>query len=208
MARLIYLMGASGAGKDCLLSALRAAMPANMMVAHRYITRAAHAGAENHIALSEQEFLLRAKQGLFALYWQAHQHHYGVGIEIDIWLQHGLDVVVNGSRAYLPQVEQRYHHQLLPLCLTVSPAILAQRLQQRGRENSEQISERLLRAQHYQQQLSINCLRLCNDGELQHTLEQFQQLLAENIPLPPIDFELQVDGNKMNSMTRVNDGYK
>ncbi|CNI68511.1 ribose 1%2C5-bisphosphokinase [Yersinia frederiksenii] len=183
MARLIYLMGASGAGKDCLLSALRAAMPTNMTVAHRYITREAHAGAENHIALSEREFLLRAKQGLFALFWQAHQHHYGIGIEIDIWLQHGLDVVVNGSRAYLPEAEQRYHHQLLPLCLTVSPTILRQRLQQRGRENSEQISERLLRAQYYQQQLPDNCLQLCNDGELHHTLKQFQQLLAETIPL-------------------------
>lgn len=178
MARLIYLMGASGAGKDCLLSALRAAMPVNMLVAHRYITREAHAGAENHIALSEQEFFLRTEQGLFALFWQAHQHHYGVGIEIDIWLQRGLDVVVNGSRAYLPEALRRYHNQLLPLCLAVSPAILAQRLQQRGRENSEQIEARLQRAQHYQQQLPVNCLQLCNDGELHHTLEHFQQLLA------------------------------
>ncbi|PHZ29443.1 ribose 1,5-bisphosphokinase [Yersinia bercovieri] len=178
MARLIYLMGASGAGKDCLLSALRAAKPANIIVAHRYITREAHAGAENHIALSEQEFLQRVEQGLFALHWQAHQYRYGVGIEIDLWLQHGLDVMVNGSRAYLPEVERRYPGQLLPLCLTVSPATLAQRLQQRGRENSEQISERLQRAQHYQQQLPVNCLRLCNDGELHHTLGQLQQLLA------------------------------
>ncbi|MBS0056019.1 ribose 1,5-bisphosphokinase [Yersinia sp. Marseille-Q3913] len=178
MARLIYLMGASGAGKDCLLSALRAVKPANIIVAHRYITREAHAGAENHVALSEQEFLQRVEQGLFALHWQAHQHYYGVGIEIDLWLQHGLDVMVNGSRAYLSEAERRYPGQLLPLCLTVSPAILAQRLQQRGRESSEQISERLQRAQHYQQQLPVSCLRLCNDGELQHTLGQLQQLLA------------------------------
>ncbi|QAX77547.1 ribose 1,5-bisphosphokinase [Yersinia hibernica] len=112
------------------------------------------------------------------MFWQAHGHHYGVGIEIDIWLQRGCDVVVNGSRAYLPEALRRYHRQLLPLCLTVSPAILAQRLQQRGRENSAQISARLQRAQHYQQQLAVNCLQLCNDGELHHTLEQFQQLLA------------------------------
>ncbi|QHB31240.1 ribose 1,5-bisphosphokinase [Yersinia canariae] len=181
MARLIYLMGASGAGKDYLLSALRAAMPTNMMVAHRYITREANAGAENHVALSEQEFLWRAKQGVFALFWQAHGHHYGVGVEIDIWLQRGWDVIVNGSRAYLPEALQRYHSQLLPLCLTVSPAILAQRLQQRGRENSEQISARLQRAQHYQQQLPVNCLQLCNDGELRHTLGQFQQILATSL---------------------------
>ncbi|CQR23609.1 ATP-binding protein PhnN%3B Guanylate kinase [Yersinia enterocolitica] len=66
------------------------------------------------------------------------------------------------------------------MCLTVSPAILAQRLQQRGRENSEQISERLHRAQHYQQQLPVDCLQLCNDGALHHTLAQLQRLLAMN----------------------------
>ncbi|WP_145513322.1 ribose 1,5-bisphosphokinase [Yersinia massiliensis] len=180
MARLIYLMGASGAGKDCLLSALRAEKPAHIIVAHRYITREAHAGAENHIALSEPEFLQRAAQGLFALHWQAHQQYYGVGIEVDLWLQQGLDVIVNGSRAYLPKAELRYHGQLLPVCLTVSPAILAQRLQQRGRENSEQISERLHRAQHYQQQLPVECLQLCNDGALHHTLAQLQRILAIN----------------------------
>ncbi|CNB70831.1 ribose 1,5-bisphosphokinase [Yersinia similis] len=183
MARLIYLMGPSGAGKDCLLSALRNATPQNMVVAHRYITRPADAGAENHVALSKQEFIQRAEQGLFALHWQAHQHCYAIGIEINLWLQHGLDVLVNGSRAYLPEAQRRYCHQLLPLCLTVSPAILAQRLRQRGRENSEQIDARLQRAQHYQQQLPPHCLQLCNDGELQHTLSQLQQLLTLDTPL-------------------------
>ncbi|CFU82668.1 ribose 1,5-bisphosphokinase [Yersinia pseudotuberculosis] len=183
MARLIYLMGPSGAGKDCLLSALRNATPQNRVVAHRYITRPADAGAENHVALSKQEFIQRAEQGLFALHWQAHQHCYAIGIEINLWLQHGLDVLVNGSRAYLPEAQRRYRHQLLPLCLTVSPAILAQRLRQRGRENSEQIDARLQRAQHYQQQLPSHCLQLCNDGELQHTLSQLQQLLTLGTPL-------------------------
>ncbi|MCU7433387.1 ribose 1,5-bisphosphokinase [Yersinia pestis] len=183
MARLIYLMGPSGAAKDCLLSALRNATPQNRVVAHRYITRPADAGAENHVALSKQEFIQRAEQGLFALHWQAHQHCYAIGIEINLWLQHGLDVLVNGSRAYLPEAQRRYRHQLLPLCLTVSPAILAQRLRQRGRENSEQIDARLQRAQHYQQQLPSHCLQLCNDGELQHTLNQLQQLLTLDTPL-------------------------
>ena len=86
MARLIYLMGPSGAGKDSLLAALRADADSAPLVAHRYITRPADAGCENHIALSEPEFLRRRAKGLFALDWQAHQQHYAFGIEVDLWL--------------------------------------------------------------------------------------------------------------------------
>lgn len=107
MARLIYLMGPSGAGKDSLLAALRADADSAPLVAHRYITRPADAGCENHIALSEPEFLRRRAKGLFALDWQAHQQHYAFGIEVDLWLLQGIDVAVNGSRAHLPQAQQR-----------------------------------------------------------------------------------------------------
>lgn len=89
MARLIYLMGPSGAGKDSLLAALRADADSAPLVAHRYITRPADAGCENHIALSEPEFLRRRAKGLFALDWQAHQQHYAFGIEVDLWLLQG-----------------------------------------------------------------------------------------------------------------------
>lgn len=55
--KLIWLMGASGSGKDSLLTELRQREQTQLLVAHRYITRDASAGSENHIALSEQEFL-------------------------------------------------------------------------------------------------------------------------------------------------------
>lgn len=102
MGKLIWLMGPSGSGKDSLLAELRQQEPAQLLVAHRYITRAANAGNENHIALSEQEFFTRAGQNLLALSWHANGFYYGVGVEIDLWLHAGFDVVVNGSRAHLP----------------------------------------------------------------------------------------------------------
>ena len=101
--KLIWLMGASGSGKDSLLTELRQREQTQLLVAHRYITRDASAGSENHIALSEQEFFTRAGQNLLALSWHANGLYYGVGIEIDLWLHAGFDVVVNGSRAHLPQ---------------------------------------------------------------------------------------------------------
>ena len=64
MGKLIWLMGPSGSGKDSLLAELRLREQTQLLVAHRYITRDASAGSENHIALSEQEFFTRAGQNL------------------------------------------------------------------------------------------------------------------------------------------------
>ncbi|SJE75466.1 ribose 1,5-bisphosphokinase [Shigella sonnei] len=86
MGKLIWLMGPSGSGKDSLLAELRLREQTQLLVAHRYITRDASAGSENHIALSEQEFFTRAGQNLLALSWHANGLYYGVGVEIDLWL--------------------------------------------------------------------------------------------------------------------------
>ncbi|KNC08297.1 ribonucleoside-triphosphate reductase [Pantoea sp. RIT-PI-b] len=175
MARLIWLTGPSGAGKDSLLNALREAPPDNLLIAHRYITRAADAGGENHVALSELEFRRREALGLFAISWQAHGLHYALGKEIDLWLAQGLNVLVNGSRLHLPRVQQHYGAQLLPLVLQVSPPVLEQRLRQRGRESEAEIEKRLARAA---EPLPAHCYVLNNDGALSDTLGQLRHLLG------------------------------
>ncbi|ORM71348.1 ribose 1,5-bisphosphate phosphokinase PhnN [Pantoea wallisii] len=174
MARLIWLTGPSGAGKDSLLNALREAPPANLVIAHRYITRPADAGGENHVALSEAEFRRRAALGLFAISWQAHGFSYALGEEIDHWLARGLNVLVNGSRLHLPIVQQHYGARLLPLVLQVSPTVLAARLRQRGRESDAEIDQRLARAA---EPLPAHCYPLNNDGALIDTLDQLRRLL-------------------------------
>ncbi len=175
MGKLIWLMGPSGSGKDSLLAKLRQREPTQLLVAHRYITRKANAGNENHIALSEQEFFTREQHNLFALSWHANGLYYGVGIEIDLWLRTGLDVVVNGSREHLPQAQARYGQTLLPICLQVSPAILRQRLQARGRESEADIAARLERAAHY---APSDCLTLNNDGSLLKSVDTLLTLLG------------------------------
>lgn len=168
MGKLIWLMGPSGSGKDSLLAELRLREQTQLLVAHRYITRDASAGSENHIALSEREFFTRAGQNLLALSWHANGLYYGVGIEIDLWLHAGFDVVVNGSRAHLPQARARYQSALLPVCLQVSPEILRQRLENRGRENASEINARLARAARYTPQ---DCHTLNNDGSLRQSVD-------------------------------------
>ncbi|WP_174509928.1 ribose 1,5-bisphosphokinase [Klebsiella oxytoca] len=172
--KLIWLMGASGSGKDSLLAALRQREHPQLLVAHRYITRPFNAGSENHIALSKPEFFNRAERQLFALSWHANNNYYGVGIEIDLWLHAGFDVVANGSRAHLPQARARYADALLPICLQVTPEVLRQRLEQRGRECESDIAQRLERAARY---TPTDCLTLNNNGSLGQSVEQFFTLL-------------------------------
>ena len=63
MGTLFYVVGASGAGKDSLLAYARAALGGGTPVffAHRYITRPAEAGGENHVALSKAAMASAAK---------------------------------------------------------------------------------------------------------------------------------------------------
>lgn len=173
--KLIWLMGPSGSGKDSLLEVLRQQGHAQLLVAHRYITRPANAGCENHIALNEQEFFTRAGHNLLALSWHANGLYYGVGVEIDLWLHAGFDVVVNGSRAHLAQAKARYADALLPVCLQVSPEILRQRLQARGRENGAEIAARLERAARYTPE---NCHTLNNDGSLLQSVDILLTLMG------------------------------
>lgn len=144
--RLIYLMGASGSGKDTLLRHLRTILQADepILVAHRYITRPSSAD-ESSVALSASEFQRRVELGCFALHWHSHELHYGIGIEIDAWMMGGAVVVINGSRAHLDRAHARYP-ALTAIEVTTDPEVLAERLRQRGRETPEQIQRRLEKA--------------------------------------------------------------
>lgn len=142
----------------------RLATEPGIVFAHRYITRPADAGGENHVALSPEEFIARRQAGLFALQWQSHGHAYGVGIEIDQWLGRGITVVINGSRQYLPEAQQRYP-ELLPVWIEVSPQVLRERLQARGRESEQDIARRLSRHGELSDH-SCHDQVICNDGSL------------------------------------------
>lgn len=140
-------MGPSGSGKDSLMAEARLRLPAEAPVvfAHRYITRPADAGGENHVALNRTEFELRLAKGLFTLHWESHGFAYGIGREIDIWMQAGLSVVVNGSRGALSEA-LRVYPDLLPVLIEVPEQILRERLGARGREDTGEIEARLVRA--------------------------------------------------------------
>lgn len=175
---LLYVIGASGSGKDSLMRYAREALAKNsgVVFAHRYITRPHDAGGENHVALSEVEFQARVARNLFPLHWHSHGMRYGIGCELNHWLAKGLTVVLNGSRAYLPEAS-RHYPELVPVVIEVSPEILRARLQGRGRETQADIDARLLRAGEFEKLQHARLLRFNNDAPLAETGPGFAELI-------------------------------
>jgi len=171
-AALIYVMGPSGAGKDSLLDFARSRLATDgVLFAHRYITRAA-GGGENHIALTEAEFEMRSRRGLFALQWHVNGLRYGIGVEIDQWLALGCTVIVNGSRAHACEALARYP-QTTFVHVEATPEVLAARLAGRGRETPEQIAARLARRVHFEVPSGAPLAYIDNSARLEDAGEVF-----------------------------------
>jgi ribose 1,5-bisphosphokinase len=175
--RLIYVIGPSGAGKDSLLQFARDHVAGTPVVfAHRYITRD-NGHNETHIPLTDEEFHARSALGLFALEWSSHGLHYGIGIELDAWIERGCTVVVNGSRQYLARALKRYPH-LEVVHIHAAPHILAARLSARGRETEEQVAARLARQAPFSLPDGARLTHIDNSGTLEEAGQAFVDLLS------------------------------
>ncbi|SIN75044.1 phosphonate metabolism protein/1,5-bisphosphokinase (PRPP-forming) PhnN [Halodesulfovibrio marinisediminis] len=181
---LFYLMGPSGVGKDTLLNTLRSRLEGkSVIVAHRYITRPASATGENHVALSKKEFQKHLVANSFALHWHSHDKNYGIGIEINNWLNQGLSVVINGSRAYLPQARELYP-DLQPVLITAPENIIAERLHARQRETKNEILHRLHRNTELNDICTIDCgcgrqtAVVINDSTIESAVDHLEALIC------------------------------
>lgn len=170
---LIYVMGASGSGKDTLIKAAAEALvdQPDIRFARRCITRPADPDGENHLPVTPQAFNALAQQGLFAMQWSGNGHDYGIGVEVNDWLSADHTVVVNGSRQWLAEARLKYP-DLVPVLIEVSPSILRERLQRRGRESAEEIAARLRRHQQMQPQID-GCIVINNDGPVTEASRAF-----------------------------------
>jgi len=179
MGALVYLVGPSGSGKDSLLQAAAGELEAHgCRLVRRVITRSAEAVGEDAEAVTPERFEHLEAQGAFAMSWRANGLAYGIPAQIDTWLADGDNVVVNGSRAYLPEARRRYPN-LLAVLLTVEPAILRQRLLARGRETLAEIDARLARSAHIQPAAEAEGLHMLdNSGALAITVSALLRLIA------------------------------
>jgi phosphonate metabolism protein PhnN/1,5-bisphosphokinase (PRPP-forming) len=142
--RLFAIVGPSGAGKDTLIAAARAAR-ADLAVVRRAITRPGDAGGEDFEGVTGAEFDRRLAAGDFALHWQAHGLRYGIPARDLAPLARGHDVIFNGSRAALAAAATAFPG-LTVILVTAPPAVLAARLTTRGREAPADIEARVARA--------------------------------------------------------------
>ncbi len=171
---LIAVVGASGVGKDSVISGIQEAIP-TLYVVRRVITRDPELGAEVFDAVSVPEFHDLVQDGAFVVHWEAHGLHYGIPLSVKYQLNKGTDCLVNLSRDALVETNKIFPG-LLVLNITAQPETLAQRLAARGRETEDDISSRLKRADK-PLPLGLDVVHLSNDGPLSQTVARATALL-------------------------------
>ena len=172
---LFLVVGPSGAGKDTLIDAARAARP-DIVFPRRVITRSADAGGEDHVPATVEEFDRLETEGAFALSWRAHDLAYGAPAAIEADLAAGRDVLVNVSRAVVAEARERFA-PIRVLYVTAPTPALAARLAERGRESAADIAERLARSTD-RQPTGPDVVRIDNGGALGEGVASFLAALA------------------------------
>ncbi|HEY0418604.1 MAG TPA: phosphonate metabolism protein/1,5-bisphosphokinase (PRPP-forming) PhnN [Acetobacteraceae bacterium] len=157
---LILVVGPSGAGKDTLMDATRAALgdDPRFRFARREITRPPGPG-ENHVPVTEAEFAARQNSGAYALSWRAHGLGYGIPADIAGDLAAERVVVANVSRGVIAEAAARFPVRVLEI--TAPAEVLAARLAGRGRESPAEVATRLARRMTVPE--GVELVRVVND---------------------------------------------
>jgi ribose 1,5-bisphosphokinase len=164
---MIVVVGPSGAGKDTLLdyARQRLADEPDIGFVRRFITRAGDAGGEDHRAVTVPEFEVLKQQGALAVSWGAHGLYYGVPANTNARIALGDTLIVNGSRAAIPEFLKAYS-KVVAISITARPEIIAERLAARGRESAEEIRKRLARTTE-DWQGNCECISIDNSGAIE-----------------------------------------
>jgi len=183
MGNLFYIIGGSGAGKDSLIDYAKKHISENAPIefVRRYITRPSNAGGENHLALTEEEFLQYKDNDHFVMDWFSHNMHYGIGTEINCWLSKNISVVMNGSRAYLSEAASKFP-DIVPVLISVDPLILSERLFSRGRESYEEIQKRINQAVKLESSVAhANLITVENNTSLEEAGEELLNIITNRL---------------------------
>ena len=169
----VAVVGPSGAGKDTLLGAARAALggDARFHFAGRVISRPEGVGEEAHEELSPAGFAVAD----LAVVWQAHGLHYGIR-RAETRL--APVTVMSLSRGVLAEVAARA--PLTVIEVTAPPEVLAARLAARGREGPAEIAARL--AREVPLPVGLAQLRVVNDGPVQQGAARLLAALEGCVP--------------------------
>ena len=170
---LFFVVGPSGSGKDSLIDGAKAVLePAGRYVfARRVITRPAGSPGEDHEFATEEEFARRFALGNFLISWSAHGLRYGLPASSMEAIEHGQNVIANGSRAVIAELAERVP-RLVVVEVVAPPELLAARIAGRGRETGAAIDQRVARNVE-QWPSSVKTVTVRNDGTIAVGIERF-----------------------------------
>ena len=171
----VAVVGASGVGKDALLTAARERSAAHFP--RRVITRPPGPG-EDFDPRSDAEFADADGRGEFAVSWRAHGLAYGLPVSVDEVIRAGRVVVANVSRAAVSALEERYD-RVVVVRVTVSDDVRAARLRGRSRESGGDIARRLVRADPAPERVADHEIR--NDGTVHDGAARLVEVIAAEL---------------------------
>jgi ribose 1,5-bisphosphokinase len=177
---LVLVVGPSGAGKDTLIAAGKAALgdDPRFVFPKRVVTRPAMAALEDHDSVSPKAFAAAKSAGAFALYWEAHGLCYGLPARLVEDIAAGRVVVFNGSRAMVKAAQAKFPDTRV-LLIEATPEVRAGRLAGRGRESAAEVAARLAREVP---EIPAGALRIDNSGALAEGIARFVAALRDLAP--------------------------
>lgn len=153
--RLIILVGPDGGGKRRLLTHARRTMLGRSLAIfpRRYIAGPVPMDHEDYYRLDDRTFADWVQRDFFALYWSDDCCRFGVGQEIDAWMDAGLHVVIAGDQNLLNKAYQRYD-DVQTVLVTPGQSVLAQWLRQDVQFDDADLERRLAAAHLLEQDFS------------------------------------------------------
>jgi ribose 1,5-bisphosphokinase len=176
--RLFFVVGPSCSGKDTLLDWVRQRLPssADIVFARRTITRPPHS-SETHEVIDAAGFWELAAGGHFAMQWQANDLCYGVRRGIQADLKAGRDVVVNGSREYVPELLKLFPDAQV-IWIEADVQLLRARIEARRRETGEALLRRIERSTAFRPPEDQNVIRIDNSGPVEVAGQRLLDILG------------------------------
>ena len=178
---LVLVVGPSGAGKDSVINAAKAALAdrPGYVFARRIITRPSDPDSEVHDTVDEADFERLRRKGAFFLHWGAHSLRYALPGSLAADLAAGSTVIANVSRAVIAEAQAKHRHTTVAF-ITASQAVLEERLLARGRENRDAVRQRLARSAALPAGAPV--VTVMNDGALAEAVASFLAILTQDTP--------------------------
>jgi len=167
MKKIILIVGASGVGKDTILRTIEDKINANFV--KRYITRVPDSN-ESNFYLDIDAFKTLKEKEYFISSWEAHGNFYAIARD---HIKDGVNII-SISRGAIEDFENVFD-DVTTVYITIPKELLIKRLHSRGRENMDQIIQRVDRSN--QKIVAKKLVEFDNSSRIETSIENFISLI-------------------------------